>query len=123
GGAQGSHAATTLGAEDGFIARYNALLTNNLQATFPGGHATDIVTALAIDPVTGDVFAAGYTSSNDFPGTGLGAQSANPGATSAFVARLDARLQRLVVSTFLGGSTPFVPNTHAYGLLIHPATG
>src|SRR5262249_4064618 len=63
------------GLQDGFVARLNASLTALRQATYLGGFAADEGDALAIAPTTGEVYVAGSTSSEDFPGTAGGAQS------------------------------------------------
>ncbi|NAZ23754.1 MAG: hypothetical protein GU346_04765 [Thermocrinis sp.] len=70
-----------------------------LQATYLGGSGNESTWALAIDPTTGEVYVAGETNSNDFPGTS--------GRTStdqdAFVAKLDSSLN-LSQATYLGGN-------------------
>jgi hypothetical protein len=77
---------------DGFIVRFNEGLTTVNQATFLGGSSSDSVEGLAIHPTSGDVYAAGFTTSTDFPGAAGGAQPAVGGLTDAFVARLTADL-------------------------------
>jgi hypothetical protein len=75
-----------------FIARLNAALTTLNQATYLGGGSSS-AQALAINPITGEVYVAGHTNSTSFPGTAGGAQSAYSGGQSdAFVARLSADL-------------------------------
>ncbi|MGH2651688.1 MAG: SBBP repeat-containing protein, partial [Actinomycetota bacterium] len=77
------------GGVDGFVARLSGSLTALLQATYLGGSINDNVNALAIHPTSGDLYVAGNTSSDDFPGTAGGAQSAKGGGlNSGFVARL-----------------------------------
>gem|GEM_PF-6593351 len=70
-----------------------------LQSTYLGGSGSDTVYALAIHPTTGEVYVAGDTNSNDFPGISGGAQTTCNGCVSgsspiydAFVARLTADL-------------------------------
>jgi hypothetical protein len=100
------------GVQDGFVARLNASLTALRQATYLGGTAGDEGDALAIAPTTGEVYVAGSTSSEDFPGTAGGAQSViahrfiNDGSTDVFVARLSADLTSLHQATYLGGNCP-----------------
>ena len=119
GGAQVAHAADSI-EDDAFIAHLNAALTTLVQATYLGGNGVDIAQALAIHPLTGDVYVAGYTASTNFPGTVGGAQTANAGVVSdAFVAHLNATLTALDQATYLGGTG----DDQAYALAIHPMTG
>src|SRR5262249_33816527 len=95
GGAQ-----STFGGDlDGFVARLNAGLTALDQSTFIGGALVDVAQALAIAPTTGDVYVAGFTASDVFPGTVGGAQSTFGGAQDAFVARLSADLTNAPTTT------------------------
>jgi hypothetical protein len=108
-----------------FVARLNASLTRIEQATFLGGSLLltgefDEAYALAINPVSGDVYVAGTTPSTTFPGTAGGAQPVYGGDRGdGFVARLDASLTKLEQSTYLGGSGFDRVNAIA----IHPASG
>src|SRR5262249_46320775 len=82
----------------------SASLTTLRQATYLGGSGTqDEVDAIAIAPATGDVYVAGDTSSEDFPGTAGGAQRVIGGSTDDFVARLSADLTSPDQATYLGG--------------------
>jgi hypothetical protein len=110
-GAQESQGGTL----DAFVARLNAALTQNLQATYLGGSDLDRANALAIHPSTGEVYVAGYTwftdlphtsGGADFPHTSGGAQeSYGGGYEDAFVARLDSTLTNPnFQATYLGGS-------------------
>jgi hypothetical protein len=112
GGAQSANG----GGWDGFVARLDAGLTVLRQAAYLGGDGMDSVTALAIHPMTGEVFVAGETASADFPGTTGGAQSSRRGWLDAFVARFDPTLTLLNQATYLGGSD----RETAYALAINP---
>jgi hypothetical protein len=87
-----------------------------LQSTFLGGSGSEILKAIAIHPVSGDVYVAGATSSTNFPGTIGGAQTSSAGA---FVSRFNATLTARLQSTYLGGSFSTVANA----LAIHPTSG
>ncbi|MFZ8784287.1 hypothetical protein [Thermocrinis sp.] len=116
GGAQRSRG----GKEDAFVARLNKELTKILQSTYLGGRDSDVATALAIHPTTGDVYVAGRTWSANFPNTSGGAQGKHGGGDyDAFVARLNKELTKILQSTYLGGSS----NDGASALAIHPQTG
>ncbi len=111
--------ATTGGAQSGlmgdydvFIARLNAELTVLEQATYVGGavppnyvgaKAHDSGSALALHPGNGDLYVAGTTRSQDFPGTTGSAQPNWVGYGEAFVARLTRDLTSLTRATYLGG--------------------
>ena len=69
-GAQPARRSTT----DAFVARFNAALTTLEQATYLGGDGDDRAFALAIHPISGEVYVAGVTASANFPGTTTGAQ-------------------------------------------------
>ena len=122
----GAQASFGRGLTDVFVAKLNSELTEIIQSTYLGGLLTDLATALAIHPTTGEVYVAGYTNSTNFPRTSGGAQeSCNncstgfPPLHDAFVARLSADLRTLHQSTYLGGSSDDKVNA----LAIHPTTG
>jgi hypothetical protein len=91
------------GPQDSFVARLSPGLVAIEQATYLGGTREDEAEALAIAPMTGDVYVAGTTRSNDFPATSGGAQSVLDGSDDAFVARLNSELTALDQATYLGG--------------------
>ncbi len=104
---------------DAFVARLNKELTQILQSTYLGGSDNDVARALAIHPTTGEVYVAGDTYSDDFPGTTGGARRSNGGRLDAFVARLNSSLTQILQSTYLGGSGWDWANA----LAIHPTMG
>jgi len=116
GGAQGIFR----GSYEAFVARLSADLRTLHQSTYLGGSNRDHATALAIHPTTGEVYVAGWTWSDNFPGTTGGAQGIfRGGLQDAFVARLNSSLTQILQSTYLGGSS----DDWAYALAIHPTTG
>lgn len=123
GGTQSAHAGA-VGSDDGYVARFNAALTRRQQVTYLGGSDIEQLNALAIHPATGDIYAAGTTASNDYPGTAGGAQS-NKVAVGfaifdAFVSRLSASLSGSVLqSTYMDGAA----EDYATALAIHPTSG
>jgi uncharacterized repeat protein (TIGR02543 family) len=113
---------TFRGGVDAFVARLRPDLRTGalLQATYLGGSGADAAHALAIHPITGDVYVAGSTSSTDFPGTSGSAQASYGGGRyDVFVARLNRDLTRILQSTYLGGSG----RDWANALAIHPTIG
>jgi len=123
-GTVGGAQPTSGGGSDGFVSRLDRSLTSLVQSTFLGGSADDNVLALAIDPVTGDLFASGSTSSaaNTFP-SGLPSGGAQPGLAApdgAYVGRLNPSLTAINRWTFFSGSTGGVfPGKIA----LHPQSG
>ena len=103
-GTAGGPQPATGGNTDAFVARFNAALTVLKQATYLGGAAQDVATALAIHATSGEVYVAGTTGSLTFPGTAGGAQAVTGGDVDGFVARLSADLTSLGQATFVGGS-------------------
>jgi hypothetical protein len=101
---------TLKGIIDGFVVRISRDLTTFRQGTYLGGSDSDFVQALAIDDASGDVIAAGQTSSGNLPctttatpGCANGAQQ-HSGQDDGFVMRLPGDLQRFKQATYLGGS-------------------
>lgn len=123
--AVGAQSVKSLGI-DAFVTRFNAALTSRLQSSYLGGTGLDFANALAIHPVTGEVYIAGQTSSTDLPsvtvasgGVATAAQSVSSPGGDAFVTRFDAALTSRLQSTYLGGAGSDL----AYALAIHPTTG
>jgi hypothetical protein len=81
------------GDREAFVTRFNGALTTRLQSTYLGGGINDDANALAINPVSGDVYVAGTTSSTTFPGTAGGAETANSGSQDAFISRFSPDLR------------------------------
>ena len=106
--------------DDAFVVRLNAGLMTLHQATYLGGSSSEEARALVIQPASGEVYVAGRTTSNDFPGTAGGAQTAYSGVFDAFVARFNAGLTVLAQATYLGGSNYDYPLASA--LAIHPTS-
>lgn len=89
------------GGQDGFVTRLTPAL-QMLTSTYLGGSGADEVTSVAKDAI-GNVYAAGTTSSANFPVTPGAFQTTFGGQTDGFIARfiLNGPLQ----ATFLGGAS------------------
>lgn len=72
-----------------------------LYSTYLGGLANDQAVGIGVDS-NGSAYVAGWTQSANFP---LASQGPIPGATNAFVAKLDVSGSTLVYSDFIGGSS------------------
>lgn len=118
-GTTGGAQAINGGAGDFLVARLDASLTQLLQATYLGGSDYEIdAPSIAIHPLTGEVYLAGVTYSQNFPGTTGGAQTANMGIYDFALARLNADLTQLIQATYLGGSSF---ESYAPSIVILPA--
>jgi hypothetical protein len=104
---------------DGFVTRLDPALVTRLQSTYLGGNGSDYVNALAIHPLTGEVYVAGSTTSTDFPKLTGGVQTVKGAGNEAFVTRLNAALTSRVQSTYFGGGG----SDFFTALAIHPGTG
>lgn len=114
GGAQSAKASSF----DAFVARFDATLTTRLQSTYLGGSSPDFAYALAIHPVSGEVYVAGQAWSA-LPGVGGGAPNGAGGFGDGFVTRFNATLSTLLQSTYVGGWD----DDKANALAIHPTSG
>ena len=117
GGAQAAYGGVT----DAFVSRFSADLGTLLRSTYLGAALGDAANALAIHPVSGEVYVAGYTAVGTaaFPGVSGGAQGTFGGNTDAFVSRFSADLGTLLRSSYLGAAG----SDQANALAIHPASG
>ena len=94
---------------DAFVAKLNANGTAMLNFTYLGGSLPDTKAAdggngIGLDQA-GNIYIAGYTSSEDFPRVNAFQNSKGGGTHDAFVAKIDAAWTGLVYSTYLGGSS------------------
>ena len=90
---------------EGFVMRFTPAGNALVYSTFLGGAFIDQVKHVCCTG-SGDVTVGGWTWSNDFPTTPGVVQSSNAGSSTAdvFVAGIDASGQRLLFSTYLGGT-------------------
>ncbi|MBK9608722.1 MAG: hypothetical protein IPO58_20650 [Betaproteobacteria bacterium] len=107
------------GGVDGFITRLDSALAQRLQTTFVGGTGTDLASAIAIHPLSGDIYVTGQTQSPTFPGTAGSQQMTYAGNTDVFVTRHNALLTQRLQSTYIGGTG----EDNAYAMSIHPSSG
>ncbi len=100
------------GGGDGFVAKFNPSGTL-LYLTYLGGSDDDVATAITLD-AAGSAYIVGYTRSQDFPIAGAkpyqvryGGQQGDPNwyhTGDAFITKLNPSGNKLVYSTYLGGS-------------------
>lgn len=60
---------------DMIIAKFNENLTGLLASTFLGGSGGDVLYNITFDPITNNIFVAGFTNTIDYPTTGGGVYS------------------------------------------------
>ena len=94
----------TLGGADGFVVSYSADLTTLQQATFIGGSMGEQALDIAIQPTSGEIYVAGYTTSFDLPATTGGFQETNISNDAGFITRINASLTSFLQSTYLSGT-------------------
>jgi hypothetical protein len=118
-GIGGAAQAANGGGVDVFIARFAPSLTLLRQSTFFGGSGSDVVRAIAIHPLSGDVYATG-SANGDLPVTAGAAQPVFGGSTTdAWVLRASADLRSIPGATYIGGAAVDSGNAIA----IHPVSG
>jgi hypothetical protein len=89
-----------------------------LQSTYFGFDGQSTVSCMAVDPATGDLIVAGYLQGLGVPGVAGGFQSVHS-LNKGFVARIDAKLRRVIQATYIGGASP----TLIKAVAIHPQSG
>ena len=99
----GAYDETVNGQYDAFISKFANNLSTLEASTFIGSNSDERVHALAID-AAGDVWATGYTWSDDFPTTPDAYDVSHNGWKDVFISKLDSDLSDLLDSTFVGGT-------------------
>jgi len=98
------------GDQDGFVARFDGNLENLLASTYLGSRELDEAASIVLNSLD-DVYVAGMAGASNFPTTTGAYDTSFNGASrfrgDAFVSKLDANLQNLLASTFLGGGDEY----------------
>ena len=98
--------ATRGGAQDAVVVKLTPNLNAVLFSTYLGGNADDAGFVLKINPVNGNIYVAGATSSPNFPGNKVGSIQPNfqggAGDIDGYIAILSNDGSTLIRSTFLG---------------------
>ncbi len=94
------------GMQDGVFIKTSPDLGTILASSYLGGNKDDAAFALALDPLTGNVFIAGGTSSGNFPGTGNGPviSSSNKGGIDGFLSIVSKDGGTLIKTSYMGTS-------------------
>ena len=94
------------GLQDGVFIKTSPDLGTILASTYLGGNNDDAAFALALNPLSGNVFIAGGTSSGNLPGTGNGPviSSSNKGGIDGFLSIVSNDGGTLIKTSYLGTS-------------------
>jgi hypothetical protein len=109
---KGAYDTTYGGNGDVYVARLNGSGTRLEYGTFLGGSDFDEGTAVAVD-ASGAVTVAGWTKSSDYPTTPGAGQATNQGLGDCLVTRLNPAGDKLIYSTYHGGTRYEIPNSLA----------
>jgi gliding motility-associated-like protein len=91
------------GRQDGVILKFNPNLTSLLFGTYFGGSGDDACFVLSLNPVTGNLYVAGGTNSNNLPGNKTGVISAtNQGGVDGFITELVSDGSAIIKTTYQG---------------------
>ena len=99
---ENAYQAANAGGRDAFIVKLNPAGNKLVYSTYLGGSDNDIGWGIAIDR-SGNAYITGWTNSTDLPIKNA-YQSAIAGERSAFISKLSPAGNKLVYSTYLGGS-------------------
>jgi len=94
------------GRQDGVIIKFNSNLTSVLFSTFFGGSGDDACFVASINPITGNLYVAGGTTSTNLPGntSGVISNSFQGGTTDGFVTQIFSNGSGIVKTTYQGTS-------------------
>jgi hypothetical protein len=100
---------------DAFITKLNATGTQLIFSTYFGGSSADVAQDVALDAV-GDIYFAGWTSSNNFPTTSGAFQTSggSSGNLEATVTKLNSTGSAILYSTYLGARD----SDYGYGIAV-----
>ena len=97
-----AYQAANAGKDDAFVAKLSPAGNKLVYSTYLGGSGDDLGWGIAIDS-SGNAYVSGWTNSTNFP-TKNAYQAAKAGDFDAFVTKLSPAGNKLVYSTYLGGS-------------------
>ena len=91
------------GGQDGVVLKIDPTCNSLVFASYLGGSKNDGAFAIGVRPATGDIFVAGSTESENFPGNKTGTIGPTPGKNiDGFVAIIANNGNTLIKSTYLG---------------------
>jgi gliding motility-associated-like protein len=94
------------GFQDGVILKFNPNLSSYMYGSYFGGSGDDACVVTSIDPLTGFVFVAGGTTSNNIPGNKFGTiyPTYRGGITDGFITQLRLDGTGIIKTSYLGTS-------------------
>ena len=94
------------GVQDGVILKFNSNLSGVLFSSYFGGSGSDACFVLSINPLTGNVYVAGGTSSPNLPGSKAGViyPAYQQGQVDGFVTEIAPSGSGIIRTTYLGTS-------------------
>ncbi|MCW3090601.1 MAG: hypothetical protein JWP81_1670 [Ferruginibacter sp.] len=103
-GAGGIQSSFGKGKQDGVILKFNSNLSARIFSSFFGGTGSDACFVLSINPLTGNLYVAGGTSSPDLPGntTNVINPGFQGGDVDGFVTEIDPNTATIIKTTYLG---------------------
>jgi gliding motility-associated-like protein len=91
------------GSQDGVILKFSPNLNNLLFSSYFGGGGDDAAYVLSINPLNGNIYVAGGTSSNNLPGPVTGSLfTGNQGGIDGFVTVLDPNGSSIIKTSYIG---------------------
>jgi len=92
------------GRQDGVILKFNSALSSVLFSTYYGGNGDDACFVMAINPLTGNLYVAGGTSSTNLPGNKTNVISATyqTGECDGFATEIFPDGSAIIKTTYLG---------------------
>jgi hypothetical protein len=100
---QNAYQSTNHGGSDAFVSKFDPTGTTLLYSTYLGGNDRDLGVGIGLDG-KGDIYLAGFTSSQNFPTQNPYQPTNHGGLCDAFLAKLSPSGSSLLYSTYLGGS-------------------
>ena len=90
--------------QDGVVLKFNANLSAVLFSSFFGGSGNDACFVLSINPLTGNLYVGGGTTSTDLPGNKSGSMypSFQGGSTDGFVTEITPDGTSIIKTTYIG---------------------
>ena len=118
----GAQATSGVGRPDCYVTRFSADLTQRLQSTYISGTSGGLceLKALAVHPLSGDIYAVGITNHPGLTGAVAGVQPTFTVNRSSFVTRLNANLTIISASSYNDNGNSF---SGAGAVAIHPTLG